>query len=297
MLAAIPLSTIVLTLVADGVGLLDFDRTWLAGLVLVLGSAPWLWTTRFVRHPALVYLGLAQFVAGTLDLASCAAGWNNTALLAGWLAVTTACLGLTLWAAGTGTRRLKLSDFYTEPCFHTACFLMIGAYVVALQARGLGREAYPLAASSLGVNVLVTMLLARTWRRAELTYFAVFQFVTATYLVLFSVGKNDPRMAYVLGLAAVSRGDRALGDRVRMPTSARRVDEGMCPTAFSLGRSLDRRRRFAQRPVIGCARPGGCIVPLDGQEPSRRRTGSMARSPPCSPRATSDGSAKCRASS
>ena len=57
----------------------------------------------------------------------------------------------------------------------------------------LGREAYPLAAAALGLNVLVTMLLARTWRTAELTYVAVFHFVTATYLVLFSVGKNDPR--------------------------------------------------------------------------------------------------------
>jgi hypothetical protein len=202
-LAAIPTSAIVLTLVADGVALLDLDHTWLAGVVLVLASAPWLRTTRFVRHPALVYVGLAQFVGGTLDLASCAAGWNNATVLAGWLAVTTASLGLILWAAGIGTRRLKLSEFYTKPCFHMAGFLMIGAYVVALQARGLGREDYPLAALALGVDVLGTMLLARTWRRSELTYLAVFQFVTATYLVLFSVGNNDPNMAYVLGLAAV----------------------------------------------------------------------------------------------
>ena len=80
---------------------------------------------------------------------------------------------------------------------------MVGAYVVALQSRGLGREAFTLAAAALGLNVLVTMLLAWTWRTAELTYVAVFHFVTATYLVLFSVGKNDPAMAYVLGLAAV----------------------------------------------------------------------------------------------
>src|SRR6202034_2694224 len=75
------------------------------------------------------------------------------------------------------------SDFYSEPCFHTACFLMIGAYVAAVVARGLGREAYLLAAATLGVNVLVT----------------------AIYLVLFSVGNNDPNLAYVLGLAAVSQ--------------------------------------------------------------------------------------------
>ena len=47
------------------------------------------------------------------------------------------------------------------------------------------------------------MLLGADMAQAELTYAAVFHFVTATYLVLFSVGKNDPAMAYVLGLAAV----------------------------------------------------------------------------------------------
>ena len=51
--------------------------------------------------------------------------------------------------------------------------------------------------------MLVTILLARTLGTPELTYVAVFHFVSATYLVLFSVGKNDPTMAYVLGLAAV----------------------------------------------------------------------------------------------
>ncbi len=78
-----------------------------------------------------------------------------------------------------------------------------GALVAAMDARYASREAYVLAAAALGLNVLVTMLLARSWRLAELTYVAVFHFVTATYLILFSVGKNDPAMAYVLGLAAV----------------------------------------------------------------------------------------------
>ena len=47
------------------------------------------------------------------------------------------------------------------------------------------------------------MLLARSFRQAGLTYAAVLHIVTATYMVLFSVGNNDPRMAYVLGLCAV----------------------------------------------------------------------------------------------
>jgi hypothetical protein len=202
-LAAIPRSVIVLTFVADWLGLLSMDRTWLAGLVLVLGLGPMLWVTRLVRQQSFVYLGLTHLAAGTLDLSSCAAGWNNPALLAGWLALTAAFLALVHWAAGMASRRVKLSEFYSEPCFRTAFALMVGAYVVALQARGLGREAYSLAAMALGLNVLVTMLLARSWRTAELSYVAVLHFVTATYLVLFSVGNNDPAMAYVLGVAAV----------------------------------------------------------------------------------------------
>ena len=61
------------------------------------------------------------------------------------------------------------------------------------------------------------MLLAWTWRTAELTYAAVFHFVTATYVVLFSVGNNDPWMAYVLGLAAVIEAIVALDHRVWLP--------------------------------------------------------------------------------
>ena len=202
-LAAIPRSVIVLTLVATCLALFSMDHTWLAGLVFLLGSVPMLWVTRLDRRPGLVYVGLAQLGAGTLDLASCAAGWNDPVILAGWLAITGSLLGLALWAAGAASRRLKLSAFYTEPCFRTAFALMVGAYVVALESWSLGREAYLLAVTALGLNVLVTMLLARTWRTAELTYVAVFHFVTATYLVLFSVGKNDPAMTYVLGVAAV----------------------------------------------------------------------------------------------
>src|SRR5262249_9415016 len=49
-------------------------------------------------------------------------------------------------------------------------------------------------------------LLARSWRRAELTYAAVLHLVVATYIVLFNIGHNDPSMAYVFGLSAVVEG-------------------------------------------------------------------------------------------
>ena len=56
---------------------------------------------------------------------------------------------------------------------------------------------------ALALNACATILLSVTWRRTELTYPAVLHLVVATYIVLFSVGQNDPRMAFVLGLAAV----------------------------------------------------------------------------------------------
>jgi hypothetical protein len=203
MLAQVPGFTIVLTLVADGMGIFCVERSWLAGLVFLLGSLPLLWVTRLSRWTPLVYLGLSQAVAGTFVLVSCATGWNLAIWMVGWLAVTGPILGVGFWRAGVALMAKQWSDFYTEPCRRTALALSVGAYVLALVARGLGREGYPLAVGALGLNVLLVMLLATTWRTPRLTYLAVWNFVTAIYLVLFSVGRSDPAMAYVLGLAAV----------------------------------------------------------------------------------------------
>ena len=202
-LAAIPRSTIVLTLIADWLGLVNINETWRTGLVFLLGSASLLGTTRLRRHQALVYFGLAQLVAGTLDLTWYAVSWSNAEITVGWMAVSTAVLALALWIAGVAARRAGISEFYTVPCSQTTFGLTVGAYVLALYARNLGRGAYPLAASALAMNVVVTMLLSHAWRQARLTYAAVAHLVTATYLILFSVGNNDPSMAYVLGLCAV----------------------------------------------------------------------------------------------
>ena len=282
LLAAIPVSTIVLTLVADGVGLLDLDRTWLAGSCSCwdrrrgygrrgsYGIRPWFtsvwpssWGARF-------------------DLASCAAGWNN-AHLAGRMA--RGHRGM----PGPGALGGRNRDAATQA--FGVLYRALLPHGLLPDDRGLRRGASGSGAGprslsacrgSARVNVLVTMLLARTWRRAELTYFAVFHFVTATYLVLFSVGNNDPNMAYVLGLAAVGQAIALWGigfvcERVRDAWTSE-----CCPAALSLGRSFDRRRGFAQRSVIPRARLGGPIVPLDGQEPSQRKTGFTARSPLCS---------------
>ena len=112
--------------------------------MFLLGAAPLLWVTRLVRRQALVYLGLAQLVAGTLDLSSCAAGWNNPAVLAGWLAVTAALLGLALWAAGVASRRLEALRVLYRALFPHGLRSDGRRLRRGLEARGLGREAYGL---------------------------------------------------------------------------------------------------------------------------------------------------------
>jgi tetratricopeptide (TPR) repeat protein len=202
-LSAIPRFVIALTVIADCFGLVEIDVARSSGLVFLLGTACFLWTTRHFRRITVVYLGLAQFVVGTLVLVSWLIAGYGDSIQAGWLAVTAAAIAATLWITGVRARRAGISEFYTGPCFNATLAVTVGVFALAIEARNIGRDAYQLSTLALVSNTLITMLLAYTWRRAELTYAAVFHFVAATYLVLFSVGNNDPRMAYVLGFVAV----------------------------------------------------------------------------------------------
>ncbi len=195
--------TLVATGVADLLGALDVGQSWLAGLVFVTGAVSLLWTTRAIWWQALVYVGLAHAAAGALILSAWSIGWSDQAYLVGWLAATAALIALALWVAADVARRAGLTEFYVGPCLWTALALTAIAFCGGFEARALGREAYWLGTLALAVNTIVTMLVAHSWRKAELTYLAVLHFVAASYLVLFSVGKNDPAMAYVLGLCAV----------------------------------------------------------------------------------------------
>jgi tetratricopeptide (TPR) repeat protein len=201
-LSSIPRVVIALTIIADWAAFGDLGLTVHVGLVFLLGSATLTWTTRFVRRESLVYLGLAQFAAGVLALSSWSIGWSHSGLAVGWLAVTSSLIALSFWLAAVLGRRFGLSDFYAQPCSVASLLLTLGVFVLAVGSRLMALEAYRLGVVALVLDAIVTMLLAWMWRRSELTYAAVFHFVAATYLVLFSVGKNDPAMAYVLGLCA-----------------------------------------------------------------------------------------------
>jgi tetratricopeptide (TPR) repeat protein len=195
---------IVATAVADCLALLDIDRGWQSGLVYLVGSTTILLATRVVRRNALVYAGLVQLAAGALDLTWWTTSPAHNDIRLGWVALAATSLGLLLWMTAAVTRRAGLSDFYTRPCLDLAVLMTAVAFIGALDARFLGRESFRLGVLALATNAVVNFLVLLSRRRAELAYAAVFHVVTATYLVLFSTGNNDPAMAYVLGLTAVA---------------------------------------------------------------------------------------------
>ena len=158
---------------------------------------------RLVHRQAIVYIGLAHLTAAALDLTWWAGATAHTDIRLAWVGLAAAVLALVLGIAAVALRRTRLSAFYTEPCLETAFLLTVIAFIVALDARYLGREAFRLGVATLATNAAVSVLLLATWRRAELAYAGVFHVVVATYLVLFSTGHNDPAMAYILGLVAV----------------------------------------------------------------------------------------------
>ena len=202
-MSVLPRFIIGLTLIADWLALRDQGISWDSGLVWLLGFPALLGATHFVRRTSLVYLAMAQLVAGSLELSSWAFTWGNPGLAMGWLAVVSASLAILLWLAGTLARRRGVSGFYTEPCITVSILMTASVFAMSVQARLMSVSAYRFGVVALALNAIVTMLVARTLRQAGLTYLAVLHLVTATYLVLFSVGNNDPRMAYVLGMCAV----------------------------------------------------------------------------------------------
>ena len=254
-----------------------------------------LWTTRFVRHPLWFTSDWPSLWRERSIWPRVRSRLEQCGVLAGWLAITAASWA---WRSGRrelGSRRVKLSEFYTEPCFPIGLSLIVGAYAWPCKLGAWAEKPIVLAAAALGLNVLVTMLLARKWRRAELTYLAVFHFVTATYLVLFSVGKNDPKMAYVLGLAAVIEAIVLWGIGIVCQRVRDAWTNESRPAALSLGGSVDRRRGSAQRSFLGRARTGGRLVPLTVKSLPRADWlyGTVAA---VLARVTSDGSTNCRAS-
>ena len=245
----------------------------------------------------LVYLGLAQFVAGVLVLSywtialeqfGCAGSVGSRSLRPRsrsrsgeleWRRVGLACRSFTPHPASTPPLRSQsVSSLWP------------------LGARILARDAYPLCAVALAANTVVTMLLAYTWRRAELTYAAVFHFVAATYLILFSVGQNDPRMAFVLGLVAVIEAIVFWTIGFVCQRTRTCLDQGLCLAARSLGDRADRGGRSSLRSFAPGAGAGGDFVLAHGQEPASRRMAVWDGRSPWGPLVISPGCPRFRES-
>ncbi len=96
---AIARFVIALTLIADFLAYVDLGRTWVPGLVWLLGAPAIFGTTRRIWEVGLVYLGLAQLVAGVLALSHWSMAFGQAGLSVAWLAVTSAVLALILWSA------------------------------------------------------------------------------------------------------------------------------------------------------------------------------------------------------
>ena len=128
---------------------------------------------------------------------------GDIGLLFGWLAIALVLIALAYWLAGTVARRRGIAGIYGSPCLNTALAFAAGVFVLALAARSQSRPAFILAASALAIDGVLLFLIGGVRRWAVLTYPAITSIVTASYVVLLSVGKGDPAMAYVLGLNAV----------------------------------------------------------------------------------------------
>ena len=90
---------------ADGLALLDIELAWVSGVIFLLGSVTSLWSSRVVSRKAVVYLGLAQLTAATLDFTWWATAPGPIEIRLAWLALAAAALGLSLWIAATLARR------------------------------------------------------------------------------------------------------------------------------------------------------------------------------------------------
>ena len=147
-------------------GFPDLGVAWIAGLVWLLGAPALVGTTRFMKRTGLVYLGLAQLVAGVLDLSYWPITWGHPGMAAGWLAVVTGLLAMSLWMAGVFTRRRGGLDFYAGPCLNMSLFLTAVGLGLAVGSRFMTVSAYRFGAIAPGLDRDATMLLARTVRQA-----------------------------------------------------------------------------------------------------------------------------------
>ncbi len=169
---------------------------------LATASVATLWLTRARRESFVVYSGLGLAVAAMTTLTTWQVGWSDPGVAFGWLSVVGSLCGVALLAASAATRRLGWGDHYAIPALVTSSILAVAAFGSAILGRSLSVAAFPTSLAALAVEVPLDLLLAFAWSSAWPTFGAIAAFVSASYVVLFSLGGPTPDGRKILGLLA-----------------------------------------------------------------------------------------------
>lgn len=172
-------------------------------VTLGAGAAALLWSTRLRKVARLVDLSLALATSSALCFTAWRVGWSSFGSGLAWLALTTAAVSLAFWIAARLAAGRDALALHVGPLLRASAALTWPVFVLAVIGPIDTQRSFPVGVAALGLNAVVLVLLALVRRQPGLTYRAVVSGVIAVYVVLFSVGKGDPEMAYVLGLAAV----------------------------------------------------------------------------------------------
>ena len=227
-------------------GVIQIDETWLAGLVFLLGSVPMLWVDAAsqARNIGLPRTGPDRrgharpgLMRGRLeqpgDPGRLASG--DRQLCWDW-----ALDGGRAIAASQTLRVLYRALFPQWPSLSwsapTSSPFTLGAWAAKRIA---------LAATALGLNVLVTMLLARTWRTAEVDLSRRSSLRHGDLSGPLQRGQERPDDGLCLGPGGGARGHLALGDRDCLSARAATRGRTRAPGRFITGPfCLTGRRRF-----------------------------------------------------
>ena len=268
--ALIPPFVIVASFVADSMAWMNFDAFRWCGFLLILAAAGLLWTSRFVRDAVLVYVGLWHAAAGFSCLSSSLYVWNSDARQVGWMALTLALIALALWIASLPARRSRLEDIYWVPCLNTAP----GADRRRLHhvrdcpahgARSLRTEHLGPAARFPGLPAdCHHASLARTHLcdRGQLRCSQLHD--------LAELGAPGSKNGLCSRAQCGDRGSGRLGTWRCLPTAQESLAAGVCLATFPLGPDLDDPGDSARISISRDNEPGGCVVPIDREEPAGR---------------------------
>jgi tetratricopeptide (TPR) repeat protein len=227
--AALPWFAPLATLAALALALADLPAGAFAAITadLMLGAVVFLWLTRLRREAGLVHIGLVAAWLASLSGCLWALGVRDFAgapgIDAGWLALTTAAVGLAPCLLIGWGRRWEVDRYYLDPLRDVGMLLAAATFLMVAFARAETYAAYPTCVAALLLLVATLVAWAALERDPWRTGGAIVAFVVAAYLTLFELGRGRAGHVSALGvlaslLAVLSWGiDRAVRGRLREP--------------------------------------------------------------------------------